>query len=253
MFSGTQRKRLWLILYFVASAYPQTTTSPPTFNLSSPSLAAHANLPQHQLAGRNLTEALADTRLLANSKGIPWKGLDLIVSDGPGNLAGFSQEALMKLYNGIACRADSIVIGTVNAQASHVSTSNTSVYSDYSLVVEAVIGTSPNSPLKPNHAIAVTRPGGSVVIGDGRVNFEYREYPKLTPGNRYLQFLGRIPESGGYRPLDNWSTLVESKQGHWMIARSAFERLVLPAFSSLNLEAAVRGWLANCPQSGGVK
>jgi len=76
----------------------QTTSGPQAaVDLTAPALRAHANLPKYFRSGPPLTQDLAETRVTAASKGIPWKGLHFIVNDGD-NLAGFTKAGAVKLY-----------------------------------------------------------------------------------------------------------------------------------------------------------
>ena len=220
-------------------------TSIPVANLSALPLRVHAELPQHNLFGPSLVEALNSGRTLADSRRVQWKGMDFIVPDDPGNLAGFSLEALMKLYSQLTCRADAIAVGRINAQASHVSASSTSVYSDYSVLIERFLKDNRQSSIAQRAPIVVTRPGGIVMLTNGKASFDSQEFPRLESGATYLQFLRHIPESGGYQPIDSFSTLV-STNGQWAIARRAFSGLVVPGFSPRALEASIRDWSAQC-------
>lgn len=225
-------------------ALSQTPSS--VADLSAPGLKVHATLPQHNLLGHQLNEALDTGRAVANSKKIEWKGLDFVVPDDPGNLAGFSLEAMTKLYASLTCQADAIVIGRVNGLASHVNASNTSVYSDYSVVIDQLLKDNLRSSIVQGAPIVVTRSGGTATLTAGKVMFDFQEFPRLEAERTYLHFLRQVPQSGAYHPIDSLSTLVLTPERKWTISRRAFSRIEMPNFNTVALEASIRNWLVNC-------
>ena len=143
------------------------------------------------------------------------------------------------------CQADAVAIGKVNGAASHVGSSNTSVYSDVSFVADTVLKDNRANPLAAKGPVVVTRPGGTVALPAGRVQFDFKEFPRWEPGRVYMQFLKYIPASGGYHPLDSFSTLV-LENNRWVILRKAFSRIALPGFEAGALEAEIQRWMAVC-------
>lgn len=237
----------YLCLFPCLQTLPATVQAqgPTIANLSAPGLAAHATLPQHNRVGPTLAEALAAGRNVADAKGLPWKGMDLVVSDDPGNLAGFSIDAMLKLYQTLACQADAVAVGRVNGSVSHVGSSGTTVYSDVSFVADAVLKDNRANPVMAKGPVVVTRLGGTVALPAGRVQFDFKEFPRWEPGVVYLQFLKHIPASGGYHPVDSFSTLV-LENNRWVISRKAFSRIALPDFDAGVLEAQIQRWVAVC-------
>jgi len=95
----------------------------------------------------------------------------------------------------------------------------------------------------------VTRPGGSLDLPDGHVNFDPLAFPRLRPGVTCLQFLRYIPQSSSYQALDADSTLVASGE-NWTVLRRAFAGFVLPGFTRRAFEVTVANWLADCYRKG---
>ena len=107
--------------------------------LTAPALHAHANLPKYFRSGPPLTQDLAEARVTAASKGLPWKGLHFIVNDGD-NLAGFTKEGAVKLYQNLACQADVVAIGHISLSARHLSAWGTVYTTAVQDVRGAIIG-----------------------------------------------------------------------------------------------------------------
>ena len=214
--------------------------------LADARLKANASLPQnnHPGIGTPISQALADARALAPSKGVTWKGLDLVVLGHP-NVAGLGIPGLLRRYEKLACQADVIAVGHITSSAYHLSSSGTAVYGDHIFVIDNL--------LKDNHAlsirgrpnIVVTGPGGSLTLPDGPIKFEVRAFPLLQTGVTHLQFLRYIPQSSAYQAIDDLSTLVAT-ENNWVIARKDFSGLAMPGFTRGGLEARIGHRLTSC-------
>jgi hypothetical protein len=93
--------------------------------------------------------------------------------------------------------------------------------------------------------IVITRPGGSLLLDNGPVNFEMQSFPPLQTGVTYLQFLRFLPESSAYQAIDSFSTLVANRN-NWVIARKEFSSMVLPGFAQSALLSTINNWLQTC-------
>lgn len=215
-------------------------------DLTSPSFAIHANLPQYQFPGRTLSQAVDEGRSLAQSKGIEWQGLNLITT-GSHSVGRSTEEDLKKLYADRVCKSDTVVMGAINAQLSHPTASNTGIYTDYSFLIENILHSKPGIPIHPHNAIVVTRPGGSLQTAQGMISMEIKDYPNLEQRKRHLLFLNRVKASGGFHPYDGWSTLVESTNGQWNILRPALAALPPSWLGNRNAETAIGQMAAACP------
>lgn len=225
-------------------SFAQTTSTTPTsVDLSAPSLAANAKLPINELFGVPLTDSLVDGHETAISKGLPWTGMDYIVTDDVGGMSSIA--ALLKLYQKIACQADAIAVGHTSLWAAHLSASRTAVYSDYVFVIDALLKDNKTFPIRSRPDIVVTRPGGLLSLPEGPVKFDFQSFPGLRAGATYLQFLRYVPESSAYHPYDSFSTLIATGS-NWAIARKALSAWVIPGFTRGALESSIGEWLKSC-------
>lgn len=243
---AVKKTAVLMVAVVVNVASTQTASAQPaTVDLTAPKLRANANLAEHNLRGVSLSESLLNGRALAASKGLRWKGMDHVVSDEAGNLAGFNKVSLLQLYQRNTCQADAIAIGHTDVWAHHLSASGTAVYADYAFVIDTLLKDNPTSSIQSRPVIVLTRPGGSLVLPEGPVTFDFQAFPHLQTGITYLQFLRYIPESSSYQALNSFSTLVAT--GHiWAIARKAFSGLVFPEFTRGAFEGSISNWLTSC-------
>jgi len=227
--------------------FAQTTTGPrAAVDLAAPMLKSNAYRPRHNPPGTTLTESLVHGRALAASKGLPWTGMRFIQNAGLPALSpgGFS---ISQLYQKQACQADAIVVGHTILWAYHLSAFGTSVYGDYEFVIDSLLKDNLTSSIRSKPDIVVTRPGGSLSLADGHVNFDLEEFPRLQSGTTYLLFLRHIPESSAYEALDSCSTLVATGN-NWVITRKALSGLAGPEFTRGALEDNISNWLTSCKQ-----
>lgn len=214
----------------------------PTADLDSPKLRAHANLPKYFRAGPPLTTDLANARVGAASRGIAWRGLDFVVYDAD-NIAELTATGAEQLYRKLACQADSIVIGHTRLSASHLSAFGT-VYTDYILVIQHLLKDNSKSPIRSAGETIVTRPGGSLLVNDDPVSFDYQGFPALQSDITYLQFLQYIPESSAYQAVNSYSTL-SARGNDWVVERQP-SGVALPGLPRGVLEKSLKVWLTSC-------
>jgi hypothetical protein len=190
---------------------------------------------------------LVNARSLAPSKGVTtWKGLDIVVHDHellPADMTLTS--ALLLAYQRQACAADAIVVGHITSSLYHLSAAGTAVYGDYIVVIDSLLKDNRATSIRPKADMVVTRPGGTLLLPEGPINFDRQGFPRLELGTMYLQFLRYIPQSGAYEAINEWSTLI-AKEANWLIARKRFDRLVLPGFTRGGLEDAISKWMQAC-------
>jgi hypothetical protein len=191
-----------------------------------------------------LASTLSNARDAAPSRGIVWKGVEVIAFDEPGSLTGLTDANLLDIYKKRACLADAIVVGHTGSSLSHLSAYGTAVYTDYVFVTDTLLKDNAKAPIRESQ-IVVTRRGGSIVLPAGPVKYESQEYPNLQPGNTYLQFLRVIPESSSYHAIDAFSTLI-AEGDSWVIVRNAASARVLPEFKRGAFETIISDWLKSC-------
>jgi hypothetical protein len=221
------------------------TTPTSTVDLTSPNLQVHASLSQNNPPGTPLPDRLRTAQSIAASKGIPWRGIDIVSGDEVGNVAGLNNTSLLTLYQKRACLADAIVVGHPTSWLHHLSASGTAVYGDYDFAIETVLKDNLKDPFRLRPDILVTRPGGSLTLANGPVTFQSDGFPHLQADLSYLLLLKYIPASSGYQTIDSFSTLVV-KGSSWAIARKAFSSLVIPGFTRGTLEGTISQWLRSC-------
>src|SRR5262249_34748241 len=154
---------------------------------------------------------------------IEWKGLMTTMYDAESDVAGYNDRnsTALGIYQRLACQSSLIVIGHSTVSQSHLSASETSVYTDYDFVIDQLIKDNTISPVASRPDIVVTRPGGSLAVNGDPVSFISVGFPALQPGSRYLIFLVYVPASKAYQPVDSYSTLVSGNEGAWLIARQS--------------------------------
>jgi hypothetical protein len=164
------------------------------------------------------------------------------VFDGD-NLAGFTTAGASQRYQNLSCEADAIAVGHTDLWAQHLSTYGT-VYTDYVFVIDALLKDNQRSSIQSRPDIVVTRPGGSLLVNNDAVSFEYQGYPELQSGVTYLQFLLYIPKSGGYQASGTYSTLLASGD-NWVVARKS-SAVAVPGLTRGTLGASIGNWLTSC-------
>jgi hypothetical protein len=222
-----------------AAALAQSTNK---IDLSAPELQPNSRLWRHNPPGDNLTEMLVRAHNVADERGLPWKGLDIIVSEGLDNI---DTRTLATAFQKKTCKADAILIGRSDSAAYHLSETQTSVYGDYSFVIDDILKSNSSSLLVVSQKIVVTRPGGSISLFEGPVNVRFDAYPQFKPNMSYLLFLRYLPQSKSYEMIDSSSTL-EQTNVSWQIATKS-----LPSVNSADLSrdkfiSSIQKWLGNC-------
>lgn len=104
---------------------------------------------------------------------------------------------------GLSCRADAVLIGTVKNKASQINEDGTFIFTDYELVAEDVLKNNAIAPINSNTNITVTRAGGAIKLkGHIARAMDAREVP-LIVGEHYLLYLKFVPDTGAYKSLDS--------------------------------------------------
>jgi hypothetical protein len=234
--------KLTRVLILLASSYVAGSFA--QSDLKDPKLQAHATIPQNNLGGSMpISEKLQRAKSTAIRAGIPWKGLNLI---GTGYEGGSPEpDGFVRIYQRQTCQADAIVVGHPTASVAHLSASQSSIYSDYILVIGNVLKDNPASPIASRRDIVVTRPGGELTLPDGHVTFEDQDFRHLETDVTYVQFLKYIPQSTAYRPIGSYSTL-RNDNGNLTIMQHNYSNIALPGFTLAGIGPTVASWLASC-------
>lgn len=98
-----------------------------------------------------------------------------------------------------ACKADAIVIATVNSKASQLTEDGSFTFTEYDVTVEEVLKDNSRSPLAVNSNITVARAGGVVRLNGRTLRALDRSERPLETAGRFLLFLQYVPEAGDYK------------------------------------------------------
>lgn len=217
-------------------------------DLRSPSLQIHAKLPQNDAPGPKLSDVVTKAHGSADANGITSDGLNGMVFDEPNAANPSGGIDVTSLLKQRACSSDSIVWGHPNAWLYHLSSSGSAIYTDYDFVIDGVAKDNPASSVLHRLDVVVTRPGGSITVGQGSlktISIENGAYPHLESSRQYLLFLRYISASGGYQTIDPFSTLVLSGT-QWALSRIAYSKMQISNLSSTNFKNVLSGWLTSC-------
>ena len=161
--------------------------------------------------------------------------------DEPGGSSPTGGFTLAQVFQKRACLADAIITGSTTNWVHHLSYSGSAVYADYDFVIGSILKDNKKASLLQGTDIVVTRPGGSLDLGQGSlktVDFEDERFPHLQRNQTYLLFLRFIPQSGGYEAVDYFSTF-SLRNNQWVLGRKAYQNTPLPIPASVTLLAFI--------------
>jgi uncharacterized protein with beta-barrel porin domain len=98
-----------------------------------------------------------------------------------------------------ACKADAIVIGTINNKASQLTEDGSFTFTEYDVTVDEVLKDNSKAPLAVNSHITVARAGGVVQLNGRTIRAFDRSERPLGIAGRFLLFLQYVPEAGDYK------------------------------------------------------
>jgi hypothetical protein len=159
---------------------------------------AHAKLyKEYSKDGRKSLRTLASAGGVGEVGGDVMPGIP-ILTPGP---TSFDLDEFLK---GSVRDADAVIVGSVKSKTSMFNEEETFVFTDYQFNVEEVLKNNSASPLSLGAEVIVTRPGGAVVLGNGRlVRVGNRNLHPFAVDGRYVLFLKYIPETGAYSAFNN--------------------------------------------------
>jgi len=234
------------VLLRVEGAIAQTANGSPV-DLLSPVFNTHASLPQNNVPGNNLDEALGRAQQLAATKGITSShGVDIVNIDEP--TVGGTPTLVANMYRRLTCSADAIITGHPNTWQFHLSSSRTAVYGDYDVSVDTVLKDSPTAPYIKGSHIVITRPGGTITVGTGSVNqvtYKHEGFPLWEKGTIYLIFLRYVAATGAFLPIDPFSTFTGGPNT-WTVTRKAHWQDPLFTFPEGTFEQTIKAWVGSC-------
>lgn len=117
----------------------------------------------------------------------------------------------------LSCKADAIVVGSVESKAAHLAEDETFIYTEYTFSVREIVKDNANAPIKVSKSIEITRPGGVIRLNNRRITFEDQSYQPLQKNKDYILFLRFLPSANGY--------VVASNEGDFMLENNSFKKL----------------------------
>jgi hypothetical protein len=121
------------------------------------------------------------------------------IGDRPLN-SGFDLNAFV---HDSGCRADAVLLGTVNNKTSQLIEDGTFIFTEYDMTVDEVLKNNSASPINPGSKITVARAGGTVRLNGRTIRALDRSERPLEINGRFLLFLQYIPDTGAYKSYQN--------------------------------------------------
>ncbi|HEV8370138.1 MAG TPA: hypothetical protein VGQ39_19455 [Pyrinomonadaceae bacterium] len=109
---------------------------------------------------------------------------------------------LQDYLKNLTCKADAVVVATVQTKSSQIIEEGTFVFTDYQVVVDEVLKSS-STPINPTQNITVTRVGGAVILNGHHVRATDHRQENLAVGGRYLLYLRFIPATSSFQAFAN--------------------------------------------------
>lgn len=163
--------------------------------------------------GSKLTELSEISKRKGNKQEI---GVSLGVPTIP-TVGSLSSTSSSNLLRELSCKAEAVVIGSVNNKIAHLTEDETYIYTEYEFSVEEVLKDNSASPIEINKNIQITRPGGLIKFDDQLIRFEDKMYEPLQVKQKYLLFLQFVPSANGY--------IVSDVRGDFLLEKNSFRRL----------------------------
>lgn len=124
---------------------------------------------------------------------------------------------LLNFLRELSCKADAVVLGSIQSKSAHLTEDETFVYTEYEFLVADILKNNSTSPIETDKNIEVTRPGGLIKLDNQVIRLEDKSYEPLQLKNNYLLFLSFIPAANGY--------MVSDAKGDFLLKDSYFEKL----------------------------
>ena len=98
----------------------------------------------------------------------------------------------------LTCKADAVVVATVQSKSSQIIEEGTFIFTDYEARVDEILK-SHSAQIKPTQSITVSRVGGAVILNGHHVRATDHRQEALGIGNQYLLYLRLIPTTNSFR------------------------------------------------------
>lgn len=158
-----------------------------------------------------------------------------------------SAQSLEEFFQNAACNADAVVLGVIRNKTSQLTEEGSFVFTDYEMEVDEVLKNNEKAPIQLNSLLAITRPGGAVILNGKTIRVTDRSYKLPQIGHRYLLFVRFVPATATYQPLDSESSfeLAENKIKRLSERQLSYKFNCEDAASFVALASTV---LAKCPR-----
>ena len=111
-----------------------------------------------------------------------------------------------------ACTSDAVIIATAQTGASHLTSDQRFIYTDWNFAVEQVLKDNLRSPIGATSTLIVTRSGGKLQINGRNIYASDLGFKDFKSGSRYLLFLDFIPQTGAYKARVEKSFSLQTKK-----------------------------------------
>ena len=105
------------------------------------------------------------------------------------------------LFRKIGCETDAVVLGRVTLQVPLLTPDKTFIFTDSDVSVLEVIKNNPALPISTGESITVTRPGGTLQLGNRKLSAKITQFDEFRTGGEYLFFLKFLPSTQDYRAV----------------------------------------------------
>ena len=102
------------------------------------------------------------------------------------------------VFQSALCRADAVVLGTINEKSSQFTEDGKFIFTDYQIIVDEVIKNNARSAVLASNLITATNDGGAVVLNNQTFRARQEGFDPPLVSKRYLLFLRFIPETDSY-------------------------------------------------------
>jgi hypothetical protein len=218
--------------------------APGSVDLASSALSGNARLPVNELPGPRLIDVfqpLVDRQVALGNAG---KTINQALGDEDTGLAPYQN--FPSLFRDLTCHSDAVVTGKFNASMSHPSASGAALYTDYDFGIDSVLKDNPQSSLRLMPHIVITRPGGTIAVNGGFIQFSNQMFLNPRSGRTYLLFLSQVPATGAYQPAgiaskgQVFSSLeLQAPAAHWRIYRTAYVTRDFPELADATLQSII--------------
>ena len=150
---------------------------------------SHKHLPRYNHGGQDL---------LALANGAKDKTIQSVSAPPAVGILNSADTDGERLIEAEVCRADAIIVGTVNHFKTFLSADNSTVFTDYKIDVEQVIYNRSSVMLQSGKPIIVAIAGGTYLSGAVKIDQVGFDQPRLIPTRKYVFVLKMLPDATSF-------------------------------------------------------